>query len=420
MGNGVSTDLWDKLLDRPLLFKHKDAMRHSYLPKQLLHRDDELAQLGKILVDVLKGNTPDNIYLFGKTGTGKSVSVRRTVEDLKVTASNRGLDSKIVPVWVLGTVMSETGVYQAIGEGINAHLGTQVSFSKQHGADQLTNRIVALAKQQPIHLMVVFDEIDKLVNRSGDDVINWVSRLKADYDIADSTVSFIGISNDVSFIQRTSAKLKSAQSSQLLVFPPYNALQLNDILKDRVNIAVKENVVSEQAIGLAAAMSAQENGDARLALDLMRKAVEIAEMEKHTIVDEKLIYLAHSTLETDAIKEVMQKLTLHQKIIVWAVYLIDKQIDTHSNPITTGDIFSIYQKICKSTDTSPLTQRRMADLMREVAMMGIIDARVKSFGGRMGRTTTVRLQVSQDDVENAYSDEWFTDFKMPRNHRILA
>jgi hypothetical protein len=80
------------------------------------------------------------------------------------------------------------------------------------------------------------------------------------------------------------------------VFPPYDAPQLCDILKQRADIAFNEGILDEGVIPLCAALAAQEHGDARRALDLLRVSGELADRENAEKVTERHVKMAQEKL----------------------------------------------------------------------------------------------------------------------------
>src|SRR5674476_396633 len=63
--------LFEKLLDGKSIFKNKEVLRPSYTPDLLLHRNEQINSLATILVSALRAETPSNVLIYGKTGTGK-------------------------------------------------------------------------------------------------------------------------------------------------------------------------------------------------------------------------------------------------------------------------------------------------------------------------------------------------------------
>ena len=72
--------------------------------------------------------------------------------------------------------------------------------------------------------------------------------------------------------------------------------------------------------------------------------------------------------------------------------------------ITTGEVYEIYKDLCKKTRYESLTQRRVADLISELDMLGIITARVIS-KGRYGRTREIKLSTDSDEIMSILKDD---------------
>jgi cell division control protein 6 len=229
-------------------------------------------------------------------------------------------------------------------------------------------------------LVIVLDEIDKLVKKSGDETLYNLTRINT--DLKASKVSMIGISNDLSFKDFLDPRVLSSLSEEELVFPPYNAPQLCDILQQRADIAFNDNVLEDGVIPLCAALAAQEHGDARRALDLLRVSGEIADREENTRVSEKHVKKAQAKIESDSMVECIATLPTQSKVVLYSMLLLD-QMD--QNIFTSGEVGRIYKEIAPAMDLDVLTNRRITDLISELNMLGVINTRVVS-RGRYGRT----------------------------------
>jgi len=72
--------------------------------------------------------------------------------------------------------------------------------------------------------------------------------------------------------------------------------------------------------------------------------------------------------------------------------------------MTTGDLYGTYKELCQCTTTSILTQRRVTDLVSELDMLGLVHARVKSFG-RGGRTKEIELSVPGHEAKKVLEED---------------
>ena len=179
-----------------------------------------------------------------------------------------------------------------------------------------------------------------------------------------------------------------------MVFPPYNAEELKDILSQRADLAFDDGVIDESVTSLCAALAAQEHGDARRALDLLRVAAEIAERNNEDKITDEHVLRAKNQLELDCVIEAVKSLPTQSKLILLGIIMNEEMGATR---MTTGDVYNMYKQLCRRTGMSVLTQRRITDLISELDMLGLVSARVKSFG-RGGRTKEIQSSVPALEV----------------------
>jgi cell division control protein 6 len=156
-------------------------------------------------------------------------------------------------------------------------------------------------------------------------------------------------------------------------------------------------------VNYCAAVSAQDSGDARKALDLLRIAADIAERNGDTCVTSAHVDYARQKIELDAVSEVIRTLTDQSKIILKSIIISPKNDEGF---LTTGEVYATYMNIATQLACPVISQRRVADLISELDMLGIINARVKSFG-RRGRTKEIEINVSNDILSILDHDELF-------------
>ena len=75
MGNlNILDDVFDKFFNDHKLFKEREVLRHDYLPEKLPHREDQIHVFGTTVAPVLRESRCSNIFIYRKTGTGKTQS----------------------------------------------------------------------------------------------------------------------------------------------------------------------------------------------------------------------------------------------------------------------------------------------------------------------------------------------------------
>ena len=375
----------------------KDVLRSSYIPNVLPHREEQIDQLASILVTALEGQRPSNILLFGKTGTGKTATVKYVGKEME--RANAEIGNVHFVYMNCEVVDTQYGVLQNLGNLFIRDFESRIPFTGWS-----TERVYHILREKIDEsrrvIIIVLDEIDKLVSKSGDDVLYHLCRIND--DLKSAKVSVIGISNDLKFTEFLDPRVRSSLSEEKMVFPPYNAEQLRDILSQRAKLAFDDNVLEASVIPLCAALAAQEHGDARRALDLLRVAAEIAERHSLPTVTESDVTRAKNKIELDCVTEAVRTLPLQSKLVLMGVVL-NEEIGGNAR-LTTGDLYETYKELCQCTSVAILTQRRVTDLISELDMLGLIHARVKSFG-RGGRTKEIELSVPNDQARAILQDD---------------
>jgi len=248
-------------------------------------------------------------------------------------------------------------------------------------------------------LLVVLDEIDAIVKNRGDILLYELTRINDNLNL--SRVSLVGISNDLRFKELLDPRVLSTLSEEEIVFKPYNADEIQDILMDRAKLAFHDKVLSDGALRLCSALAAAEHGDARRALDLLRVAGELAEREGAGTIIEEHVRKAEKRIEHDRIGEAIKNLPTHSKVVLLSVYLLSRADVRHS---VTGDIYNVYCELCEKSEIVPLTQRRVSGLINELDVIGLLNTRVVSLG-RYGRTKKIHLGILRTFIKKAFSED---------------
>ena len=385
-------DVFDRFLNNIYIFKDREVLRHDYIPDKLPHRDDQINCLGGIVAPVLRGSPCSNAFIYGKTGTGKTAVTKYVLNKLSFKANQLGaaIDVCYVNCRLAGT---EYRVLSSLCEALDV----KVPFTGLAVGEVFDRFKEGLDKQRKIFI-VVLDEIDALIKARGDTLLYELTRVNE--TLLHGRTSIIGISNDLRFKEFLDPRVLSSLSEEEIVFRPYDAAELQDILLKRAQIAFSEGALLDSAVALCSALAAAEHGDARRALDLLRVAGELAEREGVNSVSEEHVRQAEKRVEHDRIIEVLENLPLHSKLVLFSVYLLGK---TKLSYTITGDIYGIYCELCNQSSLSQLTQRRVSGLISELDMIGLLNARVVSMG-RHGRSKKIRLGIGRSLIRNVFTN----------------
>jgi len=376
---------FEGFLDRESLFEDKKVLQSNYEPDSILHREDEIANLAQVLAPALKVERPSNIFLYGKTGTGKTTCAKYVAEQMLKVSKDKGIELKIVYLNCKLKRIADTE-YRMIWQLIYEISGTKLATTGLPTKDIYSYFLNHIDKKKQI-LLIILDEIDQLVKKSGDDIIYQLTRLNA--ELKNCQIGIVGISNVVMMLDNIDPRAKSSLSEEEMVFPPYNALQLQDILRKRCNVAFKKEALEGGVVEKCAAYAARDHGDARRALELLRVAGEIAERNEDEKVKITHIDMAEEKIERDRVHDIIKSQPKQQQIALFAIIVLS---DKHKGAFHTGEVYEIYKNHATKSGVRPLTQRRLSDILAELDMLGIISARVIS-KGRFGRTREITLSL---------------------------
>lgn len=383
---------FENYLESKSVFKDKKVFQPNFMPEDFAHRDEQLSMIANILAPCLRKEKPSNLFVYGKTGTGKTLSVAHVTSSLLKLSSQRSLPLSIVSVNCKLRRVADTE-YRLIAE-LCRQLDREVPATGLPTEEIYSIFTKALESRGQV-VILVLDEIDYLVAKAGSGILYNLTRINS--QLKNTQLSIVGISNDLMFTEHLDPRVKSSLSEEEMIFPPYNALQIQAILNQRAKAAFEEAVLELGVIEKCAAFAAREHGDARRAIELLRVAGEIAEREGASIVSLSNLDHAQEKIEHDRIEDVVAAQPKQYQAVLLAVL----RLANHRHGfLFTGEVYEVYSRVCESSGLRPLTQRRVSDIIAEYDMLGIINAKIIS-KGRYGRTREIQMALApsiQDKV----------------------
>ena len=377
-------------LDKKPLILNKRALQNNYTPSEIPHRDEQIKQIAGILAPSLRMEKPSNLFIYGKTGSGKTVVTKYVTEQIISASKEKKIPLKVFYLNCKMKRVADTE-YRIISQLAKA-FGEEVPATGLPTDEVYRLFLDAIDKEKQL-LILILDEIDQLVKKAGDEILYNLTRLSS--ELKNVEICIIGISNDLLFTENIDPRVKSSLSEEELVFPPYNALQLQDILRTRANLAFRPNVLADGVIEKCAAYAAREHGDARRALELLRVAGELAERKNEDKVVLEHLDEAEEKIEKDRVLDVINTQPKQFQITLHSIL----SLDLENESIFTGDLYDVYKNNCLTMGLKPLTQRRVSDIIAELDMLGIIHAKVIS-KGRYGRTRQISVAIPPSTIPN--------------------
>lgn len=381
--------------DKNSVFKDKSILQSNYAPNEIPHREEQIKQIASILAPVLRGEKTSNLFLYGKTGTGKTLAMRFVQEELyKRVKKDADFKLKIEYLNCKMKKVSDTE-YRILAELIKK-MGGEVPLTGLP-TQAIYNKFIETIDSEKNLIVLILDEIDQTVKKISNDFLYSLVRLNS--ELSKSQICLVGISNDLRFLEELDPRVRSSLSEEEILFHPYNALQIQDILNQRAELAFKEDVLQEGVVNKCAALAAKEHGDARRALDLLRVAGELAERDNSKKILLKYIDCANEKIEKDKILETIASEPKQFQLVLGSIIsLLEHQ--KNDLPVFTGEVYDFYQQLCLKNRLEVLTQRRIGEIIQELDMLGIINVRVIS-KGRGGRMREIKMAISKEITNKA-------------------
>ncbi len=379
-------NFFENYLKKESVFNERSPLLSTYFPDEVLYREEQIQEVANVIAPSLRLEKPSNLFIYGKTGTGKTLSVKFVLNSLSEIARKNNI--KFKPIYINCKLKRVADTEYRLISQLIKEFGDEVP-STGLPTDEVYNIFYKILDVEKQVILLVLDEIDQLTKKIGDEILYNLTRINA--DLKNAQICIVGISNSLIFSENLDPRVKSSLSEEELIFPPYNALQIQDILRNRAKKAFVENAVQLGVIEKCSAYAAREHGDARRAIDLLRIAGEIADRSGSKIVALKHLDEAENKIEADKVINAAISQPKQFQCVLYSILLISPQ----KKHFFTGEIYEIYKTVCNQVKFNVLTQRRISDILAELDMLGIINAKIIS-KGRYGRTREISLSVDQN------------------------
>jgi len=361
-----------------VIFKDEKYLYPEYLPERLPHRDSEINSLVFSLQPVLKGGKPQNVFIAGSTGTGKTATVRYVLNELQ-EYSDRAKSLYIN--------CFEFNSRHSILSKLSNFLGSAVP-RRGTATDEIHSRFVEALRKTSFVPIVVLDEVDQLILKDeGEKLLYDILRA---VEMEKSRIGLIMISNDIELTAKLDARVKSSLSEEKIIFSSYSPAQLKDILKERSSFAFAANALAEDVIPLAAAHASKLGGDARVAIEALLKAGRQAEKENSEKVEVRHLKKAFEVADSVSLIKGVKHLIPNEKTLL--------EIISTSSGIQSGEIFSEFSK-----KSSGLSERRIRDLLNELEKKNFIVSETVELGNK-GKTRKFSSRLPREILVKALKE----------------
>lgn len=375
----------------------RGQLQLSVLPKTLPCREAERKNLHALLRDALANNTTCSIYISGVPGTGKTATVLGIVRELQEEVANKTLsDFQFIELNGM-TIADPQRAYVILWW----HLMGQRASAKAARL-RLTDYFTGSAKKGTARpkkkCVLLVDELDLLVTRKQDVIYNlfdWATRKS-------SKLIIVAIANTMDLAQRMLPRVASRMGFQQIMFTSYTRDQLEQIVKARL---ASIDAFDSDAITWCASKIAAVSGDARRALQICRRAADIAELASERgsnpsgRVSAEHVRGAIEEIHSAPQIRLIQAATLHEKLFLCA--LVQELRATAAPQTTFGKVLHRHRYICNALGRDLPNCSAISSICYRLASWGLLDADPAS----SDLLARVSLRVPQEDVVFAMQND---------------
>ena len=385
----MTIDYFEDLLKKPSLFKNESKLDNNYVPERLPYRNKELSLLSQLfLVLITNPNSISRkILIIGKTGIGKTATIKLFGEMLVNAAQKRSGDIKYVHI----NCRKEKTSYKVLIKIVRA---LNNNFPKRgYSPQDLLEIIVDIIKDQNLHLLIVLDELSYLIGKEGD-LIYSLTRINDDSFNNRQHISIIGITRDISCLSGLDTSTMSTLQRNIIYFNNYNKEQLFEIFKFRTEISLKDNIISDKLIQIIAELVYQ-SGDIRYGLNLLWKSTKITENQNLKYITIESIRLANQDIVPFSTLDMLKYMSTQKIIFLLAIInSLDKCRGIHTS---VREITESYLILCESLTILPRSHSQLWNYLQEFKREDLITMEIvsESIKGRKAQIDVQNIPISK-------------------------
>ena len=381
----------DSILDGEVqsVFEDKGLVDSSTIVDQdrIYGRDEQLAAEARAFRDTLDGERPPDLLLYGPSGTGKTLTVKAVANKVKERTHETGINFDFVAVnfkmmeshtldravWKLGrqTARKAGVVWDVPRTGVST--------------DMKYTRLYEIVDDHFDSLVFILDEIDALTGSTGQDepaysrLLYSLSRVMSEQHV-DTQLSTVVVTNYPKFRENLDSRTDSSYNPNGIHFSDYDANELIEILERRRD-AFKDGALQDGVVEIVAAYGAQNEGDARRAIDLLRDAGEIANRQGDPMVTQSHVRTANDSVVKNRVLEIVDGMSVQKKLSLYAASLVAKENDSVApSPV----VYDIYKILCEGSDAEMYTQETVNSHINKAGTYGVLESERSSGGFKSG------------------------------------
>lgn len=366
----MTMEYFEELLKRPSLFKDESKLDINYIPEKLPHRDKELSLLSQLFLGLITNpnSISRKILITGKTGIGKTVTVKLFGELLERASKKRNINIKYVHV----NCRKERTSYKVLVRLVQL---MNNKFPKRgYSSQDLLDILIEFLQRYNLHILVVLDELSYIINKH-EDLIYSLTRINDDTLKGDQRLSIIGIVRDISCLNNLDNSTVSTLQRNILKFKKYSNNQIFDILKYRTDNSLKINIISDKLIRMVSEIT-YNSGDIRGGLNLLWRSCKIAESKNLKYITAECIRLGNQDLLPFSTLDILEEMNSQKLTFLLAII---KALDNSDKiEISFIETLKMYYILCENVGLNPRSDSQLWHYLQEFKRENIIVTKIIS------------------------------------------
>ncbi len=388
MMNTPDEEFFNSLTKKPSVFKDISCLSVTFIPPYLPHREEELRTLAKYFETIfeVKDEPLRKVTIAGPTGSGKTTLGKRFGRLLE----NIDKQNNFLMVYINCRIYkSPYLIVSTLARKLNKAIPP-----RGYSFEELQSLLIRLLDFYSPKVLLILDEIDYLISRTGTDFLYTLLRISE--MTAKQWISYIFIARNLNFIHQLDASTQSSFQSNHISLDRYSEMDLRDIIRSRAELAFYDGVITADSIELIADI-ASKSGDARYSIELLWGAGQCADDESSPIVYPDHVRKAKALIHPEIRREVILTLSLHQQLILLGI--IRKLKHTKNAYISTNDVISSYKLVCEEYKEDPRKHTQIWTYLKELSKQDVISTKISGEGMR-GKTTLISIpDISLESIE---------------------
>ena len=361
-----------------LILNKPEIFGFDYVPEMLVGREELQGQLASLFSTIGHPEGTGRAVVTGPVGSGKTALVKRFCDDvIRHVADKRNI--KYVHVNCRNASTASRVMQKIVQDLDPGHPDRGL------GVGELLTSLRRMLQGDNAHIIVVLDEVDHLLRKSGDDIIYKLMRIDEDGDRT-GTLSAILISQEQVLDWFENAVISRLGRSNHIRVPPYDENGLLEIASQRRDIGLVTGACPDEILTLIS-QAAAPSGDARQAIELLEGAAKRAESSGRSMIEPKDVQKTVVTLPNNVDSMNIEEIPAHAMLILLGLC---RRLKNREN-LTSGEAEKLYHVVCEEYGQDPKGHTTFWKHLKRLAQEDIIVSKTaKSDVGR-GRTQHISM-----------------------------